>query len=34
MGENAEKDYKMLPEAVGGGYAAGIEVFHQLHCLV
>lgn len=24
----------MLPLEVGGGYMAGLEVFHQLHCVV
>ena len=28
------KEWQRLPEELGGGYAALIDVFHQLHCLV
>lgn len=27
------KEFKKFPEEEGGGYAAGIMMFHQLHCL-
>lgn len=27
-------DYMKAPEDEGTGYVAGLEVFHQLHCLV
>lgn len=33
MGKSPEECVQ-LPENLGGGYMATIEVFHQLHCLV
>ncbi|KAF4552928.1 Hypothetical protein D9617_8g049410 [Elsinoe fawcettii] len=32
-GVKADKKWKTLPADKGGGYAAAIGVFHQLHCL-
>ncbi len=34
LNKSSEARYKMVPEDKGGGYAAYIEVFHHLHCLV
>lgn len=31
---NTGMEYKHVPESIGTGYVAQVEVLHQLHCVV
>ncbi|MCJ1402924.1 hypothetical protein MMC11_006145 [Xylographa trunciseda] len=33
LNKSADRKYIQIPSRLGGGYAANIDVFHQLHCL-
>ena len=34
LNKSVDQEYMRVPPELGGGYAANIEVFHQIHCLV